>query len=256
MTDNANKLSPDRLKSAADIEQEVGDNIVSETANWKFGGNIAESFGEHVRRSVPLYDMGHELVCRLSDFFVNNNSVCYELGCSTGELIRKLAEHNMHKPQIRWIGLDQEEPMVAKAIEHCLSASNVEILHEDVVHYPFATCDYVVSYYTIQFIRPHLRQELFDKIYDSLNWGGAFVMFEKVRGPDARFQDMLTALYDDFKREQGFDDREIMSKSRSLRGVLEPYTSQANIDYLKRAGFADVMPVMKYLSFEGFLAIK
>jgi hypothetical protein len=117
-------------------------------------------------------------------------------------------------------------------------------------------CDLVVAYYTVQFIRPRFRQPLFDRVFEALNWGGAFVLFEKVRGPDARFQDMLTALYDDYKREQGYDDREIMGKARSLRGVLEPYTSQANVDYLRRAGFSDVMPVMKYLGFEGILAIK
>ena len=29
------------------------------------------------------------------------------------------------------------------------------------------------------------------KIYKSLNWGGGFIMFEKVRAPDARFQDLM-----------------------------------------------------------------
>ena len=43
----------------------------------------------------------------------------------------------------------------------------------------------------MQFIAPKKRQLLFDKIYNSLNWGGAFVLCEKIRGSDARFQDIL-----------------------------------------------------------------
>ena len=49
---------------------------------------------------------------------------------------------------------------------------------------------------------------------------------------------------------------EILDKEKSLRGVLEPYVIQANIDFLKRAGFKDIMPITQYLNFIGFLAIK
>ena len=38
------------------------------------------------------------------------------------------------------------------------------------------------------------RQKLFDKIFDSLIWGGDFLFFEKVRAPDARFQDITTSI--------------------------------------------------------------
>lgn len=81
-------------------------------------------------------------------------------------------------------------------------------------------------------------------------------MFEKVRAPDARFQDMMSALYVDFKLQQGFSEREIVHKSRSLKGILEPFSTQGNIDMMKRAGFVDHMTVFKHLCFEGFLLIK
>ena len=52
--------------------------------------------------------------------------------------------------------------------------------------------DLILSYYTIQFINPKSRQQLLNKIYKSLNWGGAFIMFEKIRASDARFQDIFS----------------------------------------------------------------
>jgi tRNA (cmo5U34)-methyltransferase len=67
---------------------------------------------------------------------------------------------------------------------------------------------------------------------------------------------MTTAIYTDFKIEQGYNADEIVSKTRSLKGVLEPFSTQGNLELLKRAGFVDVMTIMKYVCFEGFLAIK
>ena len=66
----------------------------------------------------------------------------------------------------------------------------------------------------------------------------------------------MAQLYIEFKLDQGFDQVEILGKQRSLKGVLEPFSTQGNIDLLKRAGFSDIMTIMKSVSFEGFLAIK
>jgi len=234
----------------------VGQGISTERANWNFNKEVAESFDEHVEKSVPLYNEGHELVCYLSDFFCHNDSTCYELGAATGGLIKKLALYNEHKPGIQWIGIDCEQPMVNEATENCKDVSNIEIVCDDVLLHDYQKSDFIVAYYTIQFIPPRLRQELFNTIYERLNWGGAFVLFEKVRGPDARFQDMITSIYTDFKLRNGYTADEVVNKSQSLKGVLEPFSTQGNLGLLERAGFIDIMTIMKYCCFEGFLAIK
>jgi tRNA (cmo5U34)-methyltransferase len=55
---------------------------------------------------------------------------------------------------------------------------------------------------------------------------------------------------------QGFDVTEVLNKQRSLKGVLEPFSTQGNLDLFKRARFVDIMTILKYVCFEGFLAIK
>ena len=237
----------------------VGDGIQAERGNWKFSGETTRNFDEHVSKSVPLYREGHDLICDMSDFFVKEDSVIYELGCATGSLILKLAEHNRLKDNARFIGVDIEEDMIAVAEEKksVLGQSlNVEFLTESIVEMKLEPTDMIVCYYTVQFIRPSVRQMLIDKLYESLNWGGALLLFEKVRGADARFQDIITALYTDYKIRMGYSYEDVVSKSRSLKGVLEPFSTQGNIDMLKRAGFVDINTVQKYLCFEGFLAIK
>jgi tRNA (cmo5U34)-methyltransferase len=236
----------------------VGDGLSADRGNWKFSGTVVDSFDEHVSKSVPLYCEGHELICDMSDFFIKPDSVCYEIGCSTGTLTLKLADHNRGKPEASFVGIDIEADMIAKAKDKAvtLPGLNVSFVAEDALALTLQPADMIVCYYTIQFVRPSVRQALIDKLYSTLNWGGALLLFEKVRGADARFQDILTTLYNDYKLRKGYTAEEIVSKTRSLKGVLEPFSTQGNIDMLKRAGFVDINTVQKYLCFEGFLAIK
>ena len=81
-------------------------------------------------------------------------------------------------------------------------------------------------------------------------------LFEKIRGNDARFQDILTNLYHDFKEKNGFTIKDIDKKAKSLRGVLEPFSDKGNIGLLKRSGFSDIQSVFQYLNFKGYLCIK
>lgn len=234
----------------------VGQNIETKRADWSFEGNVADTFVSHVRQSVPLYDEGHDLICQISDYFVHRDSVVYEIGTSTGQLLQKLAAQHAHKPEARFIGIDPVPEMIEKAKAHCAALPQVTLEVGDALEYDYAKSDMFVSYYCAQFIAPRLRQDLFNRIYERLNWGGAFLLFEKVRGPDARFQDMLVSLYNDFKVRNGFSAEEILNKTASLKGVLEPFSTEGNLGLLRRAGFTDIMTVMKYTCFEGFLAIK
>jgi tRNA (cmo5U34)-methyltransferase len=233
----------------------VGDGVVAGNANWSFGGNVHEFFDAHVSKSVPMYYIGHELIAEISDFFLSNDSLVYDLGCSTGSLLASLAERHKEK-DVRFVGFDVEEGMVDKAKKKCSAFSNVEIECGSVLEMNFEKANLFTAYYTIQFIHPSMRQELYNKIYNSLEWGGGFIFFEKVRAPDARFQDMMSLIYNEYKLSQGYLPDEIISKSKSLKGVLEPFSTQGNIDLAKRAGFKDIMTVFKNVCFEGFLAIK
>ena len=238
-------------------KSQAGDNIETQDSNWKFSGETVRNFDDHVKKSVPFYEEGHQLTCNLSTFFVKDNSIIYEIGCSTGSLSTKLSESNKTKTGARFIGLDIEKDMVNFANKQLKkSQSNVSFEIANIVSAELDKSDLIVCYYTIQFISPSHRQEVIDKLYKSLNWGGALIMFEKVRAPDARFQDIINTLYLKYKLDQGYTGENIVSKMMSLKGVLEPFSTQGNIDLLKRAGFLDIVSVQKYLSFEGFLAIK
>ena len=236
--------------------KDTGDNIYSNSGLWTFGGDTPTKFDDHVSKSVPLYYEGHDLICSLSEFFVPQNGNVLHLGSSTGVLTNKLAKI-LKTRNAKVVGLEKEKEMIKEASSR-ENNTNVSFLNEDINSYDMGENlnNLIVSYYTIQFIHPSLRQDVINKIYKSLMWGGALFMFEKVRGSDARFQDIFNCFYQDFKIKKGYSPDQILAKQNSLKSYLEPFSRQGNIDLLKRAGFMDIESVMKFACFEGFIAIK
>ena len=174
----------------------VGENITAGNALWNFGNEVPKTFSSHVRKSVPFYDVGHDLVAKISDFFVQANSVCYEIGVSTGALTKQLSKR--HPDSCRWVGIDVEPGMIEQArkeiAEFDPNLHNIELHADDINTFDYEPSDLIVSYYTIQFVPPRLRQDLFNTLFQALNWGGALLVFEKVRGADARFQDIAVGI--------------------------------------------------------------
>jgi tRNA (cmo5U34)-methyltransferase len=234
---------------------DVGDEIAADNAGWSFAGEVPARFDAHVRRSVPFYDEGHGLVAELSDWFVGEGSVIYDLGCATGRLSRLLAErHQSKRPRV--LAVDADAGMLERTRDTCAGVAGVETIPADITGLELVSCDLVVAYYTLQFVPLRRRRQVLDRIHAALHPGGALVLFEKVRAPDARFQDIATGLYTELKLRRGFSGAEIVNKARSLKGVLQPCSTEGNLELLARAGFTDVMTVFKYVCFEGFVAIR
>ena len=211
-------------------------------------------FENHIKQSVPFYEEGHELIKNLSDYFLFENSNCYDIGCSTGSLLQKLSKFS----NLNFFGLEIEKKMYELAKKNIKKnkVKNIKILNNDIIKFKLKKCNLVISYYTIQFIHPSHRQKIFDKIYNSLNWGGAFIIFEKIRGNDARFDNISILISIDFKENNFFNADEILNKSKSLRGVLEPFSDNGNLGFIKRAGFKDIQTIFHHLCFKGYLCIK
>ncbi len=237
------------------LKLKAGDNITVKDANWSFSGKTPKNFDKHIKKSVPLYEWSHDVALKFSDFFLAEKSNIYDLGCSTGSFLKALSNKNKDKRHF-YYGIDEIKEMCLIAKKKNKNNKNVKILNKKIESVKFKKTSLFTSFYTMQFINPRRRQNLFNKIFKSLNWGGALILFEKVRAPDARFQDMTTQIYNDYKIDQGYSPDEILSKSKSLKGIMEPFSSEANLRMLKRAGFKDVITILKFINFEGFLAIK
>ena len=219
-----------------------GDKILTENANWSFKGSVVKKFDGHISKSVPLYETTHELYLNLSDFFLMDKSKIIDIGCSTGTFLNKIyLRHDKNKidKKIYYQGYDNVKEMISFAKKKN-KLNRINFYNKDIEKINFSNSAIISSFYTIQFINPKKRQ-----------------LIIKVLGcPDARFQDYLTHIYNDYKLAQGYSKEEIFSKSMSLKGILEPFSTKGNTDMLKRAGFKDIIIIFKYGCFEGYLAIK
>ena len=92
------------------MNKNVGQGIEAGNADWSFDGETAKTFSEHVKFSVPFYESGHECILDVSDFFVKEDSICYEIGVSTAILLSKLAYR--HKKSVEWVGVDIQKNMI------------------------------------------------------------------------------------------------------------------------------------------------
>ena len=233
----------------------LGDKIQSDRSSWTFkNSNIVNKFENHIGKSIPMYNDVHQLICDLSLFFLNEKSKVLDIGCSTGSLLNQINKINPNK-LTKYTGIDHSKDMI-KFAKKKYKNRNINFIHKSVKDYKFEKYDLILSIYTIQFIKPEYRQLIFDKIYKNLNWGGAFLVFEKIRGPDARFQDIYNSTYNEFKLQNGFMPEEIFNKTRSLFGILEPFSDKGNLELIKRAGFKDIATVFHWINFKGYLCIK
>ena len=118
---------------------EVGNDIVIQNGTqWSFDNGVAQHFDVHVRQSIPLYDEGYDLVCHLSDFFIRDHSLCYELGSAMGNMICKLYQRHKSKKEVHFIGIEEiifkKLRLEGVMINHT-HAENKEILKSVGFHY-------------------------------------------------------------------------------------------------------------------------
>lgn len=225
-------------------------------SHWQFNDDVSEVFDNHVRQSVPHYESIQHLVAQLSDFFVQPNGLIYDIGCATGETIRHIHERHNQK-RVRFIGIDESEPMLRKAIEKNKENETIQFVQQSIEHFSFNDkSNMVLSILTLQFVPIEERDAVVKKVYESLQKGGAFVLVEKSYPGHPKLQEVFTQLYHDMKEQQNLSPKDIREKDKSLRGVLQPLTEEQNRELLQTAGFSTVDTFFKHLHFTGFIAIK
>lgn len=90
----------------------VGSNIrASGIGGFSFRGSTTKYFEEHIIKSIPFFKESHQLVSKISTFFISNKSIVYDLGCSTGMVSRAIVDLNFNK-NFTIFGLDLSKDMI------------------------------------------------------------------------------------------------------------------------------------------------
>ena len=122
------------------MKNKVGDGLKAKNSNWTFKGTVAKNFDKHISRNIPFYKNGHDLISHVSDFFIKEDSLCYEIGCSTGTLTHMLAKRHNSKKKSKFVGIDIEKNMIRQANKKKLSP-NAKFFCGDVLGYKLRKSD-------------------------------------------------------------------------------------------------------------------
>lgn len=222
---------------------------------FEFNEEVAVVFDDMLNRSVPYYKESQEI----TQFFVQkqlkDGGVLYDLGCSTASLLINLSKKLDNSAEL--IGLDNSEAMLNQARKKCEAYGvDIEILNEDILEYEYKESDVFISNYTLQFIRPLVREKLIQKINKALKKDGIFIFSEKVISHHTKLNKDLIECYYDFKKEQGYSEFEIMQKREALENILVPYSEDENIKMALDCGFSHCEVVFRWANFATFIAIK
>lgn len=220
---------------------------------FEFDESVASVFDDMINRSVPLYRQNSQLICALIAAFADKNASICDLGCSTASLLLELSRQG----DFRLTGVDNSPAMLDIA-RHKAAAfgAKIDFLQGDLSEIVLKKHDIFIANYTLQFIRPMLRQSLVNRLFERLNVGGFFILSEKILFDDSIFGAKIIDLYADFKASQGYTRLEIAKKRESLENVLVPYSEKENVKMLETAGFSRIESFFKWANFESFIAFK
>lgn len=222
---------------------------------FEFDEEVVAVFDDMLARSVPFYEESQ----KITEFFVHKNlkkgGVVYDLGCSTASLLININRKLEFDANL--IGLDNSEAMLTRARKKCEAfGANIKLENADILNYAYQEADVFISNYTLQFIRPLVREELINKISESTKQDGIFIFSEKVISHHSKLNKDLIECYYDFKKTQGYSEYEIMQKREALENVLVPYSEDENIKMALNCGFSHCEVIFRWANFATFLAIK
>lgn len=222
---------------------------------FEFDEKVASVFDDMLARSVPFYQQALEISAEFLEKNLEEGARVYDLGCSTASLLLSLERSTTKSLEL--IGLDNSAAMLEQAEKKlAFFDSKISLQEADILDFNFKKANAFVSNYTLQFIRPLVREKLIQKMYESLEEGGVFIFSEKVITEDKELNKQMIDSYYDFKKTQGYSEFEILQKREALENVLIPYTQEENIKMIKNCGFKHCDVLFRWVNFATFIARK
>jgi len=226
--------------------------------DFVFDEAVANVFPDMIRRSVPGYENIITMIGLFAEQYVQNNSQCYDLGCSLGAATLAL-RHHINKENVQIIAVDNAKSM----IEHCQiniekdpATTPVQLICGDIQNSAINNASLVILNFTLQFLDPETRMELLQHIYNGMNQGGALILSEKITFSDKATHDINIQLHEAFKKANGYTELEISQKRSALENTLIPDTIETHQRRLTDIGFTTVNTWLQCFNFISMLAIK
>ena len=223
---------------------------------WSFDEEVSKVFDSHVNQSIPLYREFHEQIASISEFYCKDDSVIYDLGCSTGNFIKEISK--IKKKNLDITGIDDSKKMIelCKLKTAKIKKNKITLKCGDMFKLKFKKTDLIVCSLVLPFFTRQKQEQLIKKIYKSLNNNGAAIFLNKSISKHSHFENIFNQLYSDFKLSKGILPSDVLKKTQSLRSAHTINTTEDDLKFFKKIGFKKIDIFFKFLNFTGFLVEK
>jgi len=185
--------------------------------HWTFKSEgVAENFDEHVRESLPWYDLATKTLAHVVRHYITEGGIVYDIGCSTGNVGNAIKE-TIDERKVDFMPIDNSKEMA-----ELYNGPGMPPFICDAVSFQYRPFDVAVCFLSLMFIPPGEREELLKTLRKKCKKGGAIIVFDRclpLSGYPSLILSRLTLVN---KLIAGVDPKEILSKELSLIGIQRP----------------------------------
>ncbi|MBT7409533.1 MAG: carboxy-S-adenosyl-L-methionine synthase CmoA [Methylococcales bacterium] len=225
---------------------------------FSFDETVTNVFTDMIQRSVPGYQYINEMTGLVAAQNIQNETNCYDLGCSLGASTLSVIQQSQLKTY-HMIAVDNSQSMITK-FHHQLKTSKpnqkVKLICDDVQNINISNASVVILNFTLQFIEKNHRLDIIKNIWNGLVPNGVLILSEKIKIEQPEQNKLLTDLHHVFKKVNGYSDLEISQKRTALENVLQPDTVDNHMQRLQQAGFKSSLQWFQCFNFVSILSKK
>ena len=225
---------------------------------FSFNEEVTEVFEDMIDRSVPGYKSSLKLIENLGNSYFQNNSSCYDLGCSLGASTLSLLK-SIKKKDGRIYAVDSSKDMIISCksnFKDSIDSNKVNFINQGLETIQITDASVVVINFVLQFIDSSKREGLLEKIFLGMKKNGLMILSEKTHFDNKYRNQTLLNLHHDFKFKNGYTKMEIARKRDALEGVLVTDLEKQHHQRLSEVGFKEIKKVMSNLNFFTLIARK
>lgn len=208
--------------------------------NWTFQDDgVAAAFERHVREQLPWYDLATGAVAHVARHYLPEDGVAYDLGASTGNISRALA-NTIETRRVILHSVELSPQMAARY----RGPQRENLVIADIRNIDYQPFDLAVAFLTLMFVPVADRLPLLATLRRQCRPGGAIVVFDKNEAVGGYAGSVLWRLALAGKVASGVPADDIVAKELSLGGVQRP---------LARELLDDAVEFFRFGEFAGYL---
>jgi tRNA (cmo5U34)-methyltransferase len=226
--------------------------------DFVFDERVAAVFTDMINRSVPGYGTILTMIGTLAERYVQDDSTCYDLGCSLGGATLAM-RRQIRARRCGIVAIDNSPAMIARCRDILASEPDgvpVSLQCADILGADIANASFVVLNFTLQFVPLQERAALIRRICAGMKPGGMLVLSEKIHVEDPELNALFIDLHHRFKEQNGYTRTEIAGKRAAIENVLVPETLRAHEARIRDAGFGSFAVWFQCFNFASMVAIK